>query len=142
MSIKKSKIDWLAVVTVIIAIVTVYFQIFPPQTEIDKINNVLLLIGILIFTSFYGAIFYIYERIKFYVNKIETNEKTIKIFEDKMDMQEKFHNIDKRLALLEPNRFEKIKCKKGQLQIDLKVIIFIIILVLFYLYLRSLGLLK
>jgi len=80
--------------------------IYPPKTEIDKTNSVLFLIGMRIFTSFYAAIFCILERIKFYVNKIEPNEKTIKIFEDKMDMQDKFHRIDKRLALLESNRFE------------------------------------
>lgn len=123
------------VVTILIGIITIYFQIFPPTTTKEKISSLLLLFAVIFYIVIYLSADQIITRVREQIKKIDNNEKEILEIKKKMDTESKFHELDKRIALLEQS-----KNKKGN--IDIRIIILIALIILFILYLKAIGILK
>lgn len=82
---------------------------------------------------------WITDKFKSYINLINQNTKDIEEIKEKMSTEKHFNEIEKRISVLEALN----KSKKGRgFGIDPKWIFLIILLILFYLYLKSLGILK
>lgn len=136
---KKSRLDFITVVTLLVALATIFFQIFPPKTAVDQVRSAIYFLAILGYIGFLYFIMWATDRIKLYIDQININKKDIQELKERMDTEKHFNEIEKRLSVLEA----LLKNKKGRgLFIDPKWIFLIILLILFYLYLRSLGILK
>lgn len=136
---KKSRLDFITVVALLVGLVTIFFQIFPPKTPIDQVRSAIYFLAILGYIGFLYFVMWATDRIKLYIDQISKNKKDIQELKERMETEKHFNEVEKRLSVLEA----LLKNKKGRgLSIDPKWIFLIILLILFYLYLRSLGILK
>jgi len=130
----EKKKDWITLLTFIIAIFTVIFQVFQPKTQKDQIVSmfwfvvIILYIGLLYAINFYG------KKIKNFFERIDRIDKDILKLKKQMNEEKRFAEIEKKLAVL-----EVLKGKKSQ--IDPRIIFLIILLIFVYFYLRSIGVL-
>lgn len=139
METKKYHIDFITIVTLIVGLATIFFQIFPPKTPIDQVRSAIYFLAILGYIGILYFVMWVTDRVKAYIEQINKNTQNIQDLKDEMNIQKRFNEIEKRLAIIEALR----KNKKGRgFPIDPKWIFLIILLILFYLYLRSLGILK
>lgn len=126
--------DGANIITLIIAVIAIYFQINPPQTATDKQTSLILFSALLlIFTISYFFI-NIFKNIKANEQQIDMNTSELRKIKEQMKFDSKLNDLDKRISI-----FERIMNKRGEL--DPRVVLIAIMLVLLYLYLRSLGLL-
>ncbi len=140
----KNAWNFQSIVLFIVAIFTVVLQIFPTKTKESQITSMILFVAILIYVAFLYAIIWGTNKVKFYINMINSNTKEVLEIKRKMESEKKFNEIDKRVAILEHfyNRsYSLTKNKKGKIDIDPSWILIIILLILFYFYLRSRGIL-
>lgn len=136
---KTPHIDLITIITLLIGLATIFFQIFPPKTPIDQVKSVIYFLAILGYVGILYFINWVTNRVKLYIEQINKNKEEIQDIKEKMSTEKHFNEIEKRLSLLEA----LLKNKKGQwFRIDPKWIFLVILLILFYLYLRSLGILK
>lgn len=138
MEAKKPHIDFVTIVTLLVGLATIIFQIFPPKTSIDQVRSVIYFLAILGYIGILYFVMWVTDRIKSYVDQINKNKQDIQDIKDKMSIEKHFNDIEKRLSVIEA----LYKNRKGRFAIDPKWIFLIILLILFYLYLRSLGILK
>ena len=136
---KKQNIDIITIITLLVGLATIFFQIFPPKTPIDQVKSAIYFLAILGYIGILYFVMWIMDRIKSYTDQINKNKQDIQNIKEEMKIEKHFNEIEKRLSILEALR----KNKKGRgLGVDPKWIFIIILLILFYLYLRSLGILK
>ncbi len=132
----KKKIGFLEVVTLIVAIVTVYFQISPPKNQQEQSISLILFVSILLYVGFLSVIDGVSKKVKFYIDQITTNSQEIKMIKDDLNRGRVLHSLDKRISILE----HFFKDKKGNFELDTRWVLLAILLILFFLYLRSIGL--
>ena len=136
---RKSRIDFATIITIIIGLAAIFFQIFPPKTIVDQVRSAIYFLAILGYIGILYFVMWATDRVKLYINQINKNKQDIQELKEKMSIGRHFNEIEKRLAILEALQ----KNRKGRgFAIDPKWIFLIILLILFYLYLRSLGILK
>ena len=139
METKKPRIDFITIITLLVGLATIFFQIFPPKTSIDQVRSAIYFLAILGYIGILYFVMWVTDRLKSYIDQINKNKQDIQDIKEAMSIQKNFIEIEKRLAVLEALR----KNKKGRgFAIDPKWVFLIILLILFYLYLRSLGILK
>ncbi len=118
---------------------TIVFQIFPPKTAVDQVKSAIYFLAILGYIGILYFVMWATDRIKSYVDQISKNKKDIQELKERIETEKHFNEVEKRLSVLEV----LLKNKKGRgFSIDPKWIFLFILLILFYLYLRSLGVLK
>lgn len=136
---KKSRLDFITIITLLVGLATIFFQIFPPKTAVDQARSAIYFLAILGYIGILYFVVWATDKTKYYLEQINKNKKDIQELREKMDIEKHFNEIEKRLAIIEALR----RNKKGRgFSIDPKWIFLIILLILFYLYLRSLGILK
>ena len=140
---EKKKLDVVKILFLIIAMFTILLQISPPRTPEDKATSVIFFFGLLFYIVILYGISYFMDKVRSYTDQINQNKKEILEIKEKMSLEKKFNDMDKRISILEVLKKGK-KNKKGQLQIILnpRILAIIVLLVLFYLYLRSMGIIK
>ena len=132
---KSDKLQKLGIIAVIIiGIITTYFQINPPQTQEQRTASNTIFFVVLFYIALYFVSDWVTDKVKSYLDKINTNQKDITDLKEKFNLEKRFNEIEKKIEVLN----EKMKNKKGS--IDPRIVIMIILLLLFYLYLRSIGL--
>jgi len=132
----KKKTDLITVISIGIAAFTIYLQIFPPKDPVDQARSVIYFVAILGYLGLLYIASWFTEKVKLYTNKINENAESINKIREEIETNKRLSELDKRVSIL-----EKIKGNKRG-SIDPKWILLIILLLLFYLYLRSIGLLK
>ncbi len=133
---EKKKISSLEIVALIIGIITVYFQIYPPKNQQEQSVSLILFVSILLYIGFLSVIDGVSKKVKFYIDQINTNSQEIKMIKDDLNRGRVLHSIDKRISILE----HLFKDKKGNFELDTRLVLLAILLILFFLYLRSIGL--
>ncbi len=135
MSSMSKKLDFPNLIFLIVALFTIFLQIYPIRTAKDQKYTLILFIAILVFGGITYFTDWISDKFKAYTEK--TNQNTLDLIElkEQMSLEKKFADIDKRLSII-----EKLS-KKGASNIDPRWIFMIILLILFYLYLKSLDIL-
>lgn len=140
METKKSRLDFITLISLLVALAAIFFQIFPPKTSVDQLRSVIYFLAILGYIGILYSVRWATDKIKSYVEQINKNTKNIQELNEKMSTEKHFNEVEKRLSILE---ILLKKNKKGRgFSLDPKWIFLIILLILFYLYLRSLGILK
>src|SRR3989344_2977303 len=127
---KKQKLGIWEIIPIIIAIVTIIFQIFPPKNQQEQSASLILFFAVLLF-----ILDWIIRKVKFYISQINDNSLDIKKVKEEMYLEKRFAEIEKDIAVIQ----SLLKNKKGNINFDPRIILIIILLVLFYLYLKSLG---
>jgi len=84
------------------------------------------------------AITWFADKVRSYITRINQNAKDIKEIKEMLNTEKRFMDVEKKLSVLE----ELQKNKKGQSGTMMMWIAIILLIILFYLYLRSLGILK
>jgi Flp pilus assembly protein TadB len=134
---KKLPVDFITIITLLVGLATIFFQIFPPKTPIDQVKSAIYFLAILGYIGILYFVMWVTDKIKSYLNQINKNSEDIKELKEEMSIQKRFSEIEKRLSILEVLR----KNRRGKFAIDQNLIFLAILLILFYLYLRSLGIL-
>lgn len=134
---KKLQLDFVTIITLLVGLATIIFQIFPPKTPTDQVRSAIYFLAILGYIGILYFVMWVTDKVKSYIDQINKNTKEIQNIKEEMSIHKHFTEIEKRISLLEMLR----KNKKGRLAIDPKWIFLAILLILFYLYLRSLGIL-
>ena len=136
---KKKETDWssqLNWLMIAIAVFATYIQIFPPRNSIDQVRAGIYFLAIIIFVPIAFLLNFAWAKANIYIKQIKDNEKEIETIKSSLELEKRFYEMDKRLALLEnvPKR------RKGE--IDIKWIILAVLLILLFLYLRAVGIIK
>jgi len=114
------------ILILVLASIPLMLQLFKPITTEESILIMGLMIVIGLLSSGWS---YLKERF----DLIDENRQKINKLHDRINLMKYFHEIDKRLSLVE----ETNRKKKGQ--INPQVLIIIVLLILLYLFLRSAG---
>ncbi|MBS3091961.1 hypothetical protein J4466_00930 [Candidatus Pacearchaeota archaeon] len=120
----------LALAFISVVIPTIFFIISSP----DKITNqTLIIFGIIVLSIIIGSFLtYLYSRWKRMSKEIEEMQKALKV-------KELFNNMEIRLNVVE-KLLDKLYNKRGQLNIDPRIILWILLIILLLLFLKSIGL--
>lgn len=139
METKRPKIDFITIITLLVGLATIIFQIFPPKTPVDQVRSAIYFLAILGYIGILYFVMWVTDKLKYYFDQINKNKQDIQELKEKMDTEKHFNEIEKKLYVLEA----LFKKKKGRgFVIDPKWIFLIILLILFYLYLKSIGIIK
>ena len=124
---KKQKLGIWEIIPIIIAIVTIIFQIFPPKNQQEQSASLILFISILFFAVLLFILDWIIRKVKFYISQINDNSLDIKKVKEEMYLEKRFAEIEKDIAVIQ----SLLKNKKGNINFDPRIILIIILLVLF-----------
>lgn len=119
----------------IISLFAVYFQISPPQNQKEQVISMIYFVGVILAIAVSFIAIWLQKKIQFYIELILRNTEDIKNLKEAVSMENRFSELNKRLV-----RVEVFHEKGGE--IEPKWILLAFVLVLFYLYLRSLGLVR
>lgn len=95
------EIDWLRIITLAIGGFAVFLQIFPPENQEDQSTSLLIFFGIIFFVVVYLITDNIFRKVKEKIDQINANTKKIEEINKKINLESRFQDLDKRLALVE-----------------------------------------
>lgn len=128
---------YINIIAAIVGIFTILFQVFPPQTPADQQRSLMYFFIVLIIASMTFLFNLLSAKTKEYISIIHLHNKQLHALEESMATERKFHELDKRLAVLE----KFVVQKRGEMEFNPIWLLVILLLVAFFFYLRSLGIL-
>lgn len=109
---------WIQIISILVIVGLALFY-NPLKVSVE---GKIIFFGIILMIVLFLIVFDVYR-------KIETNEKRVKLFNEKINIHERLSKVEERMKIFLP------KNKKGQ--IDPRILLVIIIIVLIYLYIKS-----
>jgi Na+/melibiose symporter-like transporter len=135
------KIDWggwfLQITTLVAAIIPIYVLLRQSPAQI-QIQTIIYSLGVILVALLLLAVFSIAGKWSKMRKDIDDNIKEVKDIKGQLDFHNLFNDLKHKINSVE-QMVKGIKNKKGQLNIDPRIIIWIILMFLLYLLLKSMG---